>query len=103
MSDLSTEVNSVCSRSRIIVGVLTAVGVVAIVVVLVVYFASKLTENLVLVYIFWCICRYGSKCAVYIIFFICLFFPPSLASNNTHDSSGKTSAWKEGLVLFHFD
>uniref|UniRef100_K1QCH4 Galactose mutarotase n=1 Tax=Magallana gigas TaxID=29159 RepID=K1QCH4_MAGGI len=38
MSD--AEVNSVCSRSRIIVGVLTAVGVVAIVVVLVVYFAS---------------------------------------------------------------
>lgn len=106
MSDLFTEVNSVCSgsRHRIIVGVLVAVSVCGVAgVVLAVYFASKLTENLVLVYIFWCICRYGSKCAVYIIFFICLFFPPSLASNNTHDSSGKTSAWKEGLVLFHFD
>lgn len=53
-------INSVSSRNRIIVGVLTAVCVVAIVVGLAVYFAT---------------------------------------GNNTNDSSGKTSALKEGDVV----
>lgn len=97
-----------CSRSRhrIIVGVLVAVSVCGVAgVVLAVYFASKLTEN-VCVYCCFKITAFGvhmslqfqSGCLHYI--FICLFFPPSLAGNSTQDSSGKTLAWKEGLIFF---
>lgn len=48
----------------------------------------------------WCTYAITVPIGLFTLYFHLFILSPSLAGNSSHDSSGKTLAWKEGLILF---